>query len=369
MTVTPAAPSAREVAPPPRLPDDARMRRATSVLLALAAFLCTFAPAPPSARAEIVDRIDESAPELECAKWFGDAPAKWEKFRGRVVVLHFSRPEVVTSRAAAGSLRDFAKKWATKPVTVIEVALSVEEASVAAYVSRDAPPWPVGHDAAGATAAKFPGTSVPRTYLIGPDGRIFWHAHILALTDAMVQEQLDRIAFVAPGPEVKLGKGCARAAGDMRWADALAAAAKLETDAKASDADREIARQVRAEVPRAFQVDLGRAEKLVTERDYGLAWRRFERMLVRFKGTVHEKAVQDRMAELDAKEIVPFCRKGQDRLDDLMTKWPTRTRSDVEKLIVAIDEWDSLYGETRPAERAAKFREEMTALLATKPKR
>jgi thiol-disulfide isomerase/thioredoxin len=337
------------------------MRFATGLFPAAAIVVLASSPA----RAEIADKLDQIAPEIECAAWAAGQPAQLSKLRGRVVVLHFSDPDRVTSQAALPALRKVAEAWKDRPVTVVEVVVSPMQASATTYAAKSLPPWSVGWDGKGTSAARFAGTSVPRTYLLGPEGRIVWHAHVGALTKDLVQAQVDRVPFFAPGRDVKAARGVARAAAEQRFGAALAEAAKVEADKYATDADRAMCALARADVARTWELQKKVLDNLCRDLDWGYAWRRAQRMKETFAGTDKEPAIDDVIAKLEAREIVPYVRAGQDLLDRIVEDAAkAKTRKDLSDLVERCVLFEEKYGSTKPGERCASLRESLQKRLA-----
>ncbi|MCE9638216.1 MAG: TlpA family protein disulfide reductase [Planctomycetes bacterium] len=334
--------------------------------LALLAPIALVAIADPSfARADIADRLDEVAPEIECAKWVAGQPVQLSKLRGRVVVLHFSDPERITSQAAVPPLKKLAQTWKDAPVTIVEVVTSPAEASALSYAAKESPAWAAGLDASGVTQSRYPGTSMPRTYLIGPDGRIVWHAHVLALTKELVQAQLDRVQFFAPGQDVKKAKGVAKAASEMKYAAALAEAGKVEADKLATDADRALIAAVRADIERTWELKKKLADALIKDLDWGIGWRRALQLQALFKGTAHQADADAFVAKLDAEPMVKYVRPAQNRYDDLLVlASKARTKSQIEEVIKELKDFQDLYKNLKLTERAADLVETLEKRLA-----
>jgi hypothetical protein len=304
----------------------------------------------PAAHAEISDRLDELAGDPACTKWWGSDPGKMEKLRGRVVLVHFSRPEVITSRAALLSLRKFAERWKDAAVTIVEIVVSDEVSAAESYVAKESPPWSVGFDGNGLSSARYPGDSVPRSYLVGPDGRIVWHAHLGALQEKVVEEQLNRVALFSPPAGLKTAKAAARAAAEMRFGAAMDEAGKVEVSPQSTPEDKAVAKAVRDEMKRAYTFLRARADALYEGRDYGICMRRLDRMLVCFKGTQYEREIAARIAELNRIEIVPFVVKGQDELEAIEAL-PTRTKKQLTDAIARLRTFLGRYGDTIPGDR------------------
>lgn len=330
------------------------MRSRATVLVPAA--VVALAAAPASAPADIADRLDEPAAEIECAKWEAGQPTQIAKLRGRVVVLHFSDPDRITSQAAVPTMKKLAAAWKDAPVTIVEVVTSSTETAAAAYASKELPPWAVGWDAKGASSGRYPGDSIPRTYLIGPDGRIVWHAHVQALTKDLVQAQVSRVQFFAPGPDVKRAKSAARLASEMKFGAALHEGEKVEADRLSTDADRALVQAIRADVARTYEFDKKLLETLVKDCDWGLAWRRVQRMKAVFAGTEYEAKANADIARLEANPVVAYVRPAQDQYDALIDQYAkARTKKDVESLLTAVRNFADRYVNTKPGDRAAQW--------------
>ena len=104
-------------------------------------------------------------------------------------------------------------------------------------------------------ALAYPGSSVPRTYLIGPDGKIEWHAHIGALTDDAVDAQLARVAFFDSKNVPRKARVAAQAAAKLNFDKAVPEAQALIENKYASEEEKELARTILKEVKRYFEFE------------------------------------------------------------------------------------------------------------------
>lgn len=318
-----------------------------------------------AAFAEIADRLDEIAPEIECTKWAAGMPTQITKLRGRVVILHVSDPDRITSQAAVPPLRKLAKAWKDAPVSIVEVVTSPTESSATVYAAKDLPDWPVGWDSKGTTAARFPGTSVPRTYLIGPEGRIVWHAHVQSLTKEIVQAQVDRVQFFVPPPDVKRAKVVAKLAAEQKFGQALAEAAKAEAAKDATPADLTLCKAVRTDVETTWTLQKKVLDALIRENDWGIAWRRAERMAEMFAGTVHGPDAKAVLEELDAKPIVPYVRQAQKEYDGYIeASSKAKTKKDLEALVEKVARFVEVNEHCTPGARAKDLLDQLRSRLA-----
>jgi hypothetical protein len=158
--------------------------------------------------------------------WNGSAP-KLSKWAGDVVLLHFSEPSKLTSKAFTPTVRKLHETYGEKGLHVVEILMVFGEEEADAYVKSEAAGWLVGLDANEDARGTYLGSSVPRSYLIGPDGKVAWHAHVGALNDAAVRAQLDRRPFFDTKTLPQKARAMAKAAGEQRYGSALAAAEKL----------------------------------------------------------------------------------------------------------------------------------------------
>ncbi len=327
------------------------MRRPVSVKWAAALLAVTAI----SADAAIVDRLDQTAADVACAKWWNGAAPRMKKLRGRVVVLHFHDPTKLTSRAFESKVADLAKAHSERPYTFIEVLIDCDADQAAAYVSRSEAKWHVGHDAKGDASLAYPGTSVPRTYVVGPGGTVVFNAHVQALKDSVLEPQFTRAGWFDEKALPRKAKTLAKAARELRFGAAVAATEKIEKDQYAGEPDKAVAAAVRAEIARyhAFQTKVIKA--LAKELDWGIVSRRVERMREIYKGTKFEESVEAEWAKLEANPRVGWVREAEDRLDAILEKTNPRKKKDVEAAIRELCSLIKSRGNTKPAERAQEW--------------
>ena len=326
----------------------------------LSAFFLVLALAPASARADIVDRLDQAAPEIAATTWWNGTAPKMESLRGKVVILHVTDPARATSKAFLPNLVKLAAAWKAQPVVIVEMVLCDDAAGAASYVAENAADvkWLVGFDASGAFQRGYPGTSVPRTYLIGPDGKVAWHAHIAALTKEIVDAQVTRCTFADVKSVPDRARPAAKAMLEMRFGDAIAAADKVFTDATAPGDAKAYCAKVKKEVGRYYAFQKSLVDALVKDLDWAVAYRRMEKMLIFYKDTEHEPEVQKKKDELDANPRVKFIIEAQNHLDDMVKDIGHMGPRDLEKLIDKLKAFIERYPESAPAKKAGEWIEE-----------
>jgi hypothetical protein len=206
---------------------------------------------------------------------------------------------------------------------------------------------------------------VPRAYLLGPDGRIVWHAHIGALTEDLVKSQVARVVFFAPPKEAKKTAAAARHAGEQRFGAALEETSKLALDRFLTDPDREVIAAIRTEIPRAFAFQTKLLDTNERELDWPLAVKRVERMESMFQGTEFQAKVAERRAKLDGNPRVAWVCKAQKLLDEAVEDAAkAKGKRDLDAVIQRFLGVEQGFPETKPADRAREWREAMEKRLA-----
>lgn len=338
------------------------MRALTPIFAALAAALLAGAVA----RADIVDRIDQPAAEIAAAKWWNGAAPKLDAFRGKVVVLHLSDPARATSKAFLPNLVRIGQTRRDEPLVIVEVLDTADETLAAKYVEENAKDvtWLVGWDANGTVAQAYPGTSVPRTYVIGPDGRIAWHAHIGALTREALDGQVARCAFWDLKAVPAAARPAAKAVFELRFGDAVAAADKVFEDPRAPGEAKAFAARVKKEVARAHAQHKEIVEALTKDLDWATLYRRVERMLPVYKGTLYEPEVKAKWEELNANKRVLYIVEQQRLLEQLVKGVHKMNLRDLEKVRPRVREVAVMNPDTKVERNAMEWVAEIDARIA-----
>ena len=129
-----------------------------------------------------------------------------------------------------------------------------------------------------------------------------------------------------------------------------------EADRLSTDADRALVQAIRADVARTYEFDKKLLETLVKDCDWGLAWRRVQRMKAVFAGTEYEAKANADVARLEANPVVAYVRPAQDQYDALIDQYAkARTKKDVESLLTAVRNFADRYVNTKPGDRAAQW--------------
>ncbi len=322
---------------------------------AVAAIVVVAAVAAGAARAEIVDRLDQKAGELACTRWWNDKGPKLAKLTGRVVVLHFHDPGKITSQAFEEKVKALATRNADKPFTLIEVLVDCDEAAAESYVARSGATWPVGLDAKDAAALAYPGSSVPRTYVIGPDGVVAWHAHLGALTPAILDAQFARARLYDEETLPRGARVAAKAARELRFGPAAREAQRLLDATQASAEEKQVATTILEEIRRYHAFQAGIVEALEKDLDWALAERRVARMREIYRGTEFEEAVEAEWKKLEANPRVAWIAAGEAQVEKVAAKTNVRKKNDLESAITELRNVLEVYEGTKPGERAERW--------------
>ncbi len=346
-----------------------RIRPRPAWLAVAAAALSAAALLAPPVAADIADRLDQKAADPACSTWWNGKAPKLAKLKGRVVVLHFHDPDRITSKAFEGRVKQLAADHVEQPFTLIEILVDCDERDAQSYVARAGATWLTGWDGKGDTAAAYPGSSVPRTYVIGPDGVVAWQAHIGALTADVLEAQFARARLYDEKALPRKAKAAAKAARELRFGAATKAATKLLGDPYAKDDEKELARTILAEIKRYHAFQMKVVSALEKDLDWGVALQRVEHMREIYRGTDVEAEVEAHWLELDANPRVTYVAAAERLLAKIIDKTDVRKKRDLEAGLTELRTFIESYDNTKPAERARTWVTEYERRLAAMEKR
>jgi len=321
-----------------------------AILAFAAAALVTLASG--GARADIYFQLDEPAKEVPCTRWWNGKAPKIASLKGRVALIHFSDPAKLTSKAFVSQIRSLHAKYKDKGLVVIEVLQTTWETEAEAYFGRESVEWHLGLDSKGTAQANYMGSSLPRSYLIGPGGKVAWHAHVAALTPSVVQNQLDRIPFFALKEVPTKAKAMCKLAGGMKFGSALEVADKLLADRYAKDAEKRLAAAVKREVDRSFDFHWRVLEKKVKDLDWGIAWRLAERMNKIYKNTPHSAQAAKQWNAIQKNPRAVYVLKAQNQLEKIVKKTKDRRKKNLQSVVRELKLFREDFTGTEPANKA-----------------
>jgi hypothetical protein len=212
----------------------------------------------------------------------------------------------------------------------------------------------------------YPGSSQPRTYVIGPDGKVAWHRHIAALTRDILDAQVTRCGFSDPKLVPEKARPAAKAMLELKFADALKAADKVFTDKYAPDDAKAFCAGVKKEISRYYAFQKTVVDALIKDLDWAVAYQRVERMLVTYKETDHEAEILRRKAELDANPRVKFILAAQKRLDGMVADLGRMNSKELKQLVEELKMFIDEFPETAVGKKAGEWLAEAERRLVQK---
>ena len=118
------------------------------------------------ARAEI--KIGDPFPALAGASLTGNIPAT----AGQVLVVDFWASWCAPCKASFPALGKIFIEYAPRGVVLVGVSVDERAAAYAGFVKRQAPPFPVLHDAEQKLVRAVVVPAMPTTYVVGRDGKV-----------------------------------------------------------------------------------------------------------------------------------------------------------------------------------------------------
>jgi thiol-disulfide isomerase/thioredoxin len=143
-----------------------------------------------SARAQL--KVGDAFPALATAGLTGGAVPATE---GNVLVVDFWASWCAPCKASFPALGKINADYAPRGVVLVGVSVDENPSAYAAFVKKQAPPFPALHDAQQKLVRAVQVPAMPTTYLVGRDGKIrFIHAGYHGdETDKLLRTELDAL--------------------------------------------------------------------------------------------------------------------------------------------------------------------------------
>ena len=141
--------------------------------------------------------IGKPAAPVVASRWFNGAADTADE-TGEIVLVYFWATWCPNCRKEVDFINGLWARYQPKGLRLVGVTNNTRgqtDATVQKYIQDHGFSFPVAVDAEGKTSRALNGGSVPSAVLIDGDGRVRWHDHPAALSDAV----LDRLLAVAPG--------------------------------------------------------------------------------------------------------------------------------------------------------------------------
>jgi thiol-disulfide isomerase/thioredoxin len=148
-----------------------------------------------AARADI--KVGDVFPALATAGLTGGTVPATE---GKILVVDFWASWCAPCKASFPALGKINADYASRGVVLVGVSVDEKASAYAAFVKKQAPPFPALHDAAQQLVRAVVAPAMPTTYIIGRDGKVrSIHAgYHGATTDQLLRTELDALLAEKP---------------------------------------------------------------------------------------------------------------------------------------------------------------------------
>ncbi len=152
--------------------------------------LCALALATTAAHAQL--NVGDPFPSLATAQLVGGTVPETS---GKVLVVDFWASWCAPCKASFPALGKINADYAPRGVVLVGVSVDEKASAYAAFVKKQAPPFPALHDSQQKLVRAVQVPAMPTTYLIGRDGRIrsIYAGYHGDPTDKLLRTELDAL--------------------------------------------------------------------------------------------------------------------------------------------------------------------------------
>ena len=213
-----------------------------------------------------------------------------------------------------------------------------------------------GHKSTGPFAV---GRGIPRSYLIGADGKVLWAGHPNSLRDGQVKDALKKVkgtgSYLSFSPKGEYSdKAVNKAVGmvkDAKLGKALAAAVKMSSNPEGGEQANQAA-ALAEEINAHATLLIGQAEALLAKKEMVVATGVLETLEKEFKGQEIADRMKARLAEIKADETLRVEWDADKALSKLKKK---AAKSGWRKQIKKLESLAKKYPGTQAAKKAKKL--------------
>jgi hypothetical protein len=318
--------------------------------------------------------LDRPAPEVSVAKWVsGEAPAGWKTLKGRSALLELLDPDDLVCQGLVSRTAEIAPKAAERKLVVLSVAVGTgaTEEKAKEFAKSFKVGWPLGVDRAGETFVAFGMPSLPRYFLLTPDGRVAWEGNPGTLDDRTLAGFLERARLWRPEEVSKLLRPAADAFVRGKYALAVKKADEVLPEVKhrreykqpLDGTEEKDAAVVKDAVRDIATIRLAAADRLAKDR-WSLDAREILEDLARdFAGTEHEGKARERLQAIHDDPRAQLEIEGVKRLREILGKVKPLTRRNVERAVEALGEFLKAHENLQAAERGRAERARLQRML------
>ena len=335
---------------------------ALAVLLALAS----------AARADTL--LDRQAPEPAAAKWVaGEAPPALKALKGRAALVELLDPDDLVCQGLVSRTVEIAARAAERNLLVLTVAVGAgaDEATSRAFAKQFRIAWPLAVDRGSETFLAYGMPSLPRYFLVTPDGRVAWEGSPGALDDRSLALFLERCRLWRTEEVAKGARPAAESFVKGKYAAAVRKATELVGEVKekrgkgqpVDDAAEKDAQVVLDAVADIAAARFANADRLAKERWSLDAREILEGVAAAFVGTEHEAKAKERLAAIAGDARAQYEITAMIRLREILGKMRPLTRHTVTKAIEALDAFVIPYAGAVSGDRGKAERARLQKLL------
>jgi hypothetical protein len=328
--------------------------------------------AAPAARAESL--LDRAAPEPAVRAWaVGEPPPSLKALKGRCALVEILDPDDLVSQGLVSRTVEIAAKAEERRLVVFSIATGAgaDDEKVREFAKSAKVRWPVGVDRSSETFLAYGMPSLPRYFLIAPDGRVAWEGSPGSLDDRTLGGFIERARLWRPEEVAKAARPAAEAFVKGKPASAVKKANEILEDGKAKrakgqpadEAAEKDARLVLDAVKDVAEARFVVADRLAKDRWSIDALEMLEGVVAGFAGTEHEAKAKERLAAIAADDRAQYEITAMKRLREILGKMRPVNRHNVQKAVDAIDDFLVPYGGTVSGDRARAEQTRLKRLL------
>ena len=321
--------------------------------------------------------LDREAPVPAVTQWVtGEPPPAWKELKGSCALLELLDPDELVCQGLVSLTVKVVGATKERKLLVFSVAVGTgaDDEKARTFAKRFNVTWPLGVDRKGETYFGCGAPTLPRWYLVAPDGKVMWEGSPGALSAETLGGFLDRARLWRPAEIAKTVRPAADAyvkgmfsAAAKKAAAALAAARKRAKAGLRVEGDVEKDATLVADGLKAVAtLRLSIADGMAKERLSLDAEDLLQSVATGFAGTEWEGKAKEALAVMAADARAQAEILAGKKLREILASVKPNVRRTVEKAIAELDVLLATYGNLRSGERAQAAKAKLEALLSAK---
>jgi redoxin len=318
--------------------------------------------------------LDRPAPDPVAAKWIvGEPPPAWKALKGRCALLEILDPDDLVCQGLVSRTGEIAPRAAERKLVVLSVAVGTgaTEEKAREFAKSFKVTWPFALDRSGETFVAFGMPSLPRYFLIAPDGRVAWEGNPGTLDDRTLAGFLDRARLWRPEEVAKLLRPAAEAFVRGKYALAVKRVEEVLPEVKhrqemkqpLDGTEEKDAAVITGAVKDIATIRLAAADRLAKDRWSLDALEILEDLARDFAGTEHEGKARERLKAIADDPRAQYEILATRRLREILGKLRPLNRRNAERAVEALAEFVKEFDNLQAAERAKIEKRRLEKLL------